>query len=90
MSKTERGLEKYLRAEDADLSPILPVFNNGKDITRRLISVQVRKFLDCKLCQEHPVVYFNFKMAKGKQICVGVCADHWIKLSDTVIGWESS
>ena len=78
-------IEKYLKNSERGR---LPMANDGADVTRPITEEQVQKFLECEDCQEHPVVYFNFKAAKSKPLCVGVCAVHWIRLSDTVIGWS--
>ncbi|MGA2682727.1 MAG: hypothetical protein ABSF44_13115 [Candidatus Bathyarchaeia archaeon] len=72
----------------------LPMVNDGADVTRPITDEQVQKFLECEECQSNPVVFFQFnskrglKGKKGTTLCVGLCAQHWIKLSDTVIGWS--
>jgi len=61
------------------------------DVTRPITEAQVQKFLECSECQAKPVVFFQFKFGQGKKSrteCVGICESHWIKLSDTVIGWS--
>ena len=71
----------------------LPMVNDGADVTRPITEAQVQKLLKCSECKAKPVVFFQFKFGQGKKRrmeCVGICDSHWIKLSDTVIGWEGS
>jgi len=69
----------------------LPLANNGADVTRQITEAQVQKLLECSECQAKPVLLFQFKFGQGKKSrmkCVGICEAHWIKLSNTVIGWN--
>ncbi len=77
-----KQINKYLRNAERGR---LPMFNDGADVTRQITQAQVAKFQVCKKCQAKPVVFFPWK--KGK---VGVCADDWVKLSETVIGWSGT
>jgi hypothetical protein len=79
-----KQINKYLRNAERGR---LPMIHDGADVTRPITERQVKKFLSCQECQKKPVVFFQFQVAKNKQQCVGLCAAHWIKLSDTVIGW---
>jgi hypothetical protein len=78
----QQEIDKYLRNVERGR---LPISHDGADVTRPITPEQVKKFLECKDCQNKPVVSFQFK----KQT-VDVCARHWSGLADTVIGWSRS
>ena len=56
--------------------------------TRKITASQVAKFLECKDCQSKPVIFLQYKTAKGVKKCVGMCRRHWEDLAPTVIGWS--
>jgi hypothetical protein len=62
----------------------LPMSHDGANVTRPITEEQIAKFLECVDCTRKPVVFIQLK----KRV-VGVCAKHWIGLSDTVVGWVS-
>lgn len=66
----------------------LPLEHDGADVTRLITAEQVAKFLECQDCQMKPVVYLQVKLSKKGADCIGVCGRHWIKFSDTVVGWS--
>ena len=76
----QQEIDKYLRNNERGY---LPISHDGADVTRQITADQVAKFLSCKDCKSKPVVSFSFK-----KCCVGLCTRHWIRLSDTVIGWS--
>lgn len=56
-----------------------------EDATRQITRQQIDKLLQCPRCQSKPIIYLMFKKEK-----VGVCADDWERLADTVLGWSGS
>lgn len=89
-------IEKYIRNAERGF---LPMSHDGADVTRQITSEQMSKFLECEVCLSKPVVFVPCKKdylaalpkllkAKVKSCQVGICAKHWIDLSDTVIGWR--
>jgi hypothetical protein len=76
----QQEIAKYLRNVERGR---LRMEHDGADVTRQITSEQIGRFLKCSECIHKPVVVIQFKKSY-----VGVCAKDWIKLSDTVIGWE--
>jgi len=76
----QQEIDKYLRNSERGF---LSMSHDGAEITRQITASQVAKFLECKDCNNKPVVSFSYKKR-----CVGVCAHHWTTLAPTVIGWN--
>lgn len=76
----QQEIEKYLKNAERGR---LPLEHDGADVSRKITQEQIAKFLKCPECLRKPVVFMQVKKS-----CVGVCAKHWIALSDTVIGWS--
>jgi hypothetical protein len=76
-------IEKYIRNAERGR---LPITHNGPDVTRQINEQQIRKFLQCNTCLQHPVLYIHVSSGKNSKQ-VGLCSQHWEKLADTVIGW---
>lgn len=83
-------LEKYIAAEDRGLQSELPMRHSGANVSRPLNAMRLAEYHKCRDCQEHPVLYLQYKTAKGDKRQVSVCAHHWEKLADTVIGWTGT
>lgn len=82
------ALEKYIIAEDRGEPAELPMRHTGANISRPLNAMRLAEYHKCKDCQMAPVIYLQYKTAKGDKRQVGVCAHHWERLADTVIGWS--
>jgi hypothetical protein len=85
LTKRERLLEKYISQNREDK---LPMFNNGKDISRPLNAMRLAQYRKCPDCLQNPVVTICFLIKSGVQKEVGVCRKHWNSLADSNIGWS--
>lgn len=85
LSKRERLIEKYISQNRENK---LPMFNNGKDISRPLNAMRLAQYHKCPECLQNPVVTVCYLTASGIQKKVDVCRKHWEKLADSNIGWS--
>lgn len=83
--QTQDDLEKYIAGGERGE---LPISHTGADISRPLNQMRLAEYHKCKDCQLKPVVFLQYKTAKGDKRCVGVCGRHWLELAPTVIGWN--
>ncbi|MCW4044252.1 MAG: hypothetical protein NWE94_01895 [Candidatus Bathyarchaeota archaeon] len=78
------ALEKYIISDERDL----PMRHDGADISRPLNAMRLAEYHKCKDCQMNPLLYVQYKTAKGDKRRVGLCERHWERLAGTVIGWN--
>lgn len=75
----QQEIEKYM---DNSERGCLRMSHDGADVTRQITPGQISKLMKCSDCANKPVIFIYQK--KG---AVGVCAKHWVSMSETVIGW---
>lgn len=83
----EDELEQYIKQDKREP---LPLKHAGASIGRPLNPMRLAEYRKCKDCKEHPLVEICFRSKQGKIGKVTLCSNHWAKLADAQIGWESS
>jgi len=81
----QQQIEKYIRNTERGC---LPMSHDGADVSRPLNAMRLAEYHKCKDCQAQPLLYVQYRTAKGDKRQVGLCGRHWERLADTVIGWS--
>ena len=76
-------VERYISCEDRGLVSSLPLKNAGGSVGRKLNPMRLAEIRKCQECKLTPIVLLTKKL-------IPVCAEHWGKLADAQIGWESA
>jgi hypothetical protein len=72
-------VERYIRAEERGLTPVLPLRHTGASVGRKLNPMRLAEIRKCPECKFNPVVYLLQKK-------IPCCLDHWDKLATAQIG----